>query len=149
MKIEGIIDGLRIGNYRLYSGRWVGLSLIFGMILYGMACQNPYKAGANSYKLYCASCHMDDGSGLQGIIPPLAGADYLHLYPERLPCIITQGMSGPVTVNGIVYDQPMPAVEGLDIVEIANILNYIQHRCGDPNYFYDQDLIKEALQGCD
>lgn len=92
---------------------------------------------------------MEDGSGLQGIIPPLAGADYLRLYPEQLPCIITQGMSGPVTVNGIVYDQPMPAVEGLDIVEIANILNYIQHRWGDPNYFYDQDLIKEALQDCD
>ena len=139
----------RVSHGRMSAARGLGLLIIFGLVLYSMACQNPYKAGANSYNLYCASCHMEDGSGLQGIIPPLARADFLSLYPEQLPCIISKGMIGPVTVNGVIYDQAMPAVEDLDIVEIANILNYIQHRWGDETYFYDQARVKEALQACD
>lgn len=100
------------------------------------------------YLQQCAQCHMDDGSGLAGLIPPLANADYLRLYPEKLPCIISKGISGPIEVNGKTYNQPMMANTNLKVVEIANILNYIQNEWGDKKVFYSPALIQELLNSC-
>lgn len=91
---------------------------------------------------------MEDGSGLAGLIPPLAGADYLTLFPDLLPCIVVNGLDGPIDVNGQTYNQPMPGIAGLNDVEIANILNYIQHRWGDAALYYAPADIRKRLEDC-
>ncbi len=37
--------------------------------------ETPFQQGKILYEYYCANCHMEDGSGLEGLIPPVAGAD--------------------------------------------------------------------------
>lgn len=70
--------------------------------------KNPYIQGKILYENFCANCHMEDGTGLVEVIPPLAGSDYLVKFPEKLPCMIRKGISGEMTVNGKIYNTEMP-----------------------------------------
>ena len=93
--------------------------------------ETPYKQGAILYENFCESCHMKDGSGLGGEIPPLAKADYLSKYGEKVPCIIQQGISDSLMVNGKWYSQPMAGIEQLSAIEITNIINYMHTSWGN------------------
>ena len=74
---------------------------------------------------------MEDGTGLVKINPPLAGADYLQANQAALPCLIRNGISDSIMVNGIWYHQPMIAFPQLKHAEVANIINYINHAWGN------------------
>lgn len=100
------------------------------------------------YAQQCANCHMDDGSGLRGLIPPLAGSDYLVRHRDLLPCLIKHGQQGEILVNGISYDRPMPANKDLQEVHITNILNYIQTHFGNKNALFTVQEVNRSLQNC-
>jgi hypothetical protein len=91
---------------------------------------------------------MEDGSGLRGIIPPIAGADYLVNNRNNLPCLIRHGIKGTILVNGIEYDQPMPGSENLREDEITNLLNYIQTNFGNNNERYTFPEVEGLLNNC-
>lgn len=111
--------------------------------------ETPYKQGAILYENFCASCHMDDGSGLAGNIPPLAQSDYLANHQKELACIIHNGQQGEIIVNGITYNNPMPGVPQLTDFEIANIINYINHAWGNELGFYQIDEVRTNLEQCE
>jgi mono/diheme cytochrome c family protein len=111
--------------------------------------ENPYKQGAILYENFCASCHMDDGSGLLGNIPPLAQSDYLVKHQEELACIIRYGQQGEIVVNGKKYNNPMPGIPQLTDFEIANIINYINHAWGNDLGFYQIDEVRANLEQCE
>lgn len=92
---------------------------------------------------------MEDGSGLKGLIPPLAKADFLQTHRSELPCIIRNGLKGEITVNGISYNQPMPGIETMREDEITNLLNYIQTNFGNDNERYTFPEVEELLEQCD
>jgi cytochrome c553 len=92
-----------------------------------------YAEGERLYKKNCANCHMDEGEGLAGLIPPLAGADYLHTHRIDLPCILKNGTHDTLQVNGRTFAENMPAAPGLTDVDITNILNYINQSWGNNN----------------
>lgn len=100
------------------------------------------------YAQQCANCHMDDGSGLRGLIPPLAGADYLTRHRDQLPCLIKHGQQGEIVVNGVHYNRPMPANKDLQEVHITNILNYIQTHFGNKNELFTVEEVNRSLQHC-
>jgi mono/diheme cytochrome c family protein len=104
--------------------------------------------GQQLYSQQCASCHMDDGSGLRGLIPPLAGSDYLVRHRESLACIIRHGQQGDIVVNGIHFNRPMPANKDLQEVHITNILNYIQTNFGNRNELFTVQEVNQALKNC-
>ncbi len=118
------------------------------LLLFMAACQQPYSQGKALYESACGSCHMTDGTGLAGLIPPLSGSDLIRTRPDLLPCIIQNGMEGKLLVNGQEYDQVMAPVTGINAVEMANILNYIQSEWGDPGLFYSPDRIQQILSTC-
>ena len=60
--------------------------------------------GAALYQLNCAVCHNAAGQGIPGVFPPLAKADYLMADKERSIRIVLQGLSGPIKVNGVDYN---------------------------------------------
>jgi len=125
--------------------------LLAGYLLINLfaACQsNPYKHGEILYQNFCVSCHMEDGSGLVGNIPPLAGADYLTKYKEELPCLIRYGSTDTLVVNGITYTTPMAGVPQLTDIEIVNIINYINHSWGNENGFTNPKNIEQYLKSC-
>lgn len=97
------------------------------------SCENneTYYQGHSIYDSVCANCHMEDGTGLKGLIPPLANSDYLRDNQMEVACLIRYGMEGEVVVNGKTYNQPMAGIPYLTDTEIANIINYINHAWGN------------------
>ncbi len=126
---------------------WLAMLVLF----VSNACQNenPYTQGKILYENFCSNCHMDDGTGLINIIPPLAGADYLQINQDKLPCIIRAGMKGNVVVNGKIYSTEMPGVPQLTEFEVTNVINYINSAWGN-NYGVVKHLeVREALNSCE
>ena len=91
---------------------------------------------------------MEDGSGLEGLIPPLAGADYLREQRALIPCIIRYGQQGEIVVNDRTYQQEMPAVPQLSDFEITNVINYINHAWGNDYGFVPDNDVEAALEEC-
>ncbi len=73
---------------------------------------------------------MGTGEGAPAAIPPLAKSDYLLKSPEKAMYAIKFGLMGQITVNGIKYDNMMPA-PGLENDEIADVMNYIRNSWGN------------------
>ena len=110
--------------------------------------QKPYAHGKIMYENFCVNCHMEDGTGLIGNIPPLAGADYLTKNADKLACIIRYGITEEITVNGKNYTTPMAGVPQLKDVEIANIINYINHEWGNDNGYTTIQSVQKQLENC-
>ncbi|MEM6522980.1 MAG: c-type cytochrome [Bacteroidota bacterium] len=69
--------------------------------------------GRTLYLQHCSSCHQKNGEGLARLYPPLADSDYLENNIENVVCNIKYGLNGPLLVNGIEYNQMMPANSNL------------------------------------
>lgn len=123
-------------------------ALALGMVVLG--CQNnTYQIGERLYKGNCASCHMDKGEGLAGLIPPLAGSDYLGRHLDQLPCIIRKGLQDTIVVNGKIYVEMMPANPALSEIQITNLLNYIGSSWGNQHPPYQLEQVRELLKTCE
>ncbi len=113
------------------------------------ACQKkPFPQGEALYRTHCASCHMDDGLGLRGVIPPLAGADYVAKDPAGMACIIRNGLADSISVNRIMYSEPMAGIPQLTEFQIANIINYINSAWGNDFGYMPMPEIRQRLLDC-
>lgn len=113
------------------------------------SCESTgYTQGAALYKQHCSNCHMMDGTGLGGNIPPLAGSDYFAANPAQTACIIQYGLQDTITVNGKTYKFPMAAIPTLNNLEIANIINYISNSWGNSLGYTSLDSVNQALTDC-
>lgn len=90
---------------------------------------------------------MEDGKGLAKLIPPLANADYLKTNQDRIPCIIRNGQSGEIVVNGVVYNQEMPGEKYTEI-QINNMINYINTAWENNIPTVSITETKKRLEGC-
>ena len=114
-----------------------------------LSCESkPFRQGEILYLNFCANCHIEDGSGLAGNIPPLAGADFVAQNQEQLACIIRYGLEGSVMVNGLTYQNPMAGIPQLSEFEIANIINYINQAWGNDYGYLPLKTIRESLEEC-
>lgn len=104
--------------------------------------------GERLYVQHCQSCHLEDGKGLRGVIPPITGADYLENHRNELPCLIRHGIEGSITVNGVEYNQKMPGIETMPEDDITNLLNYIQTNFGNQNRRYTLNEVQDLLNLC-
>ena len=119
------------------------------LILSGSACGNPpFAQGQKLYALHCESCHMDDGTGLGGNIPPLARSDYLADHQDILGCLIRYGQQDTIIVNGRSYSEVMPGVPDLTEFQIANIINYINQAWGNDYGFIKVEDLRRQLDDC-
>lgn len=91
--------------------------------------EDSYNRGQMLYDDFCVRCHLPDGAGEVGLIPPLASADFLQDI-EATVHSIKYGLHGPITVNGVRYDNSM-APMGLEDDEIADVANYILNSWGN------------------
>jgi mono/diheme cytochrome c family protein len=123
--------------------------LFFLIIIVSNNCQQkPFTHGRIMYENFCLNCHMEDGTGLEGNIPPLANADYLKKHKDELACIIRHGIVKEITVNGKVYNTPMEGTPQLKDVEIANIINYINNEWGNKNGYTTIQQVQQQLANC-
>lgn len=89
------------------------------------------EAGAEIYNLYCGTCHQRDGKGDGTRFPPLGGTDWVTGNKRRLIEILLKGMEGPITVNGVDYNQIMPSHSFLSNEDLASVLTYIRKSFGN------------------
>lgn len=89
-------------------------------------------SGEVLYQVHCLRCHKITGEGFQPLIPPLAKSDYFSANPGRLLAAAMEGVSGPITVNGVRYDNPMPPINYLADQELALIVTYVLNKWGNP-----------------
>jgi glucose/arabinose dehydrogenase len=88
-------------------------------------------AGSKLYNTYCASCHQQNGKGDGTRFPPIAETDWVSGDKKRLIELVLNGLSGPITVNGVGYNEAMPSHSYLKDTEIAQILTYIRSSFGN------------------
>ena len=110
----------------------LGLFIFFeGISLYQKKpLEQSITDGKEVYQDFCIQCHLDTGMGVSGVFPPLAKSDYLANNVELSIRAIKYGMSGPIIVNGEEYNGVMQE-EGLDDVEVADVMNYILNNWGN------------------
>lgn len=115
----------------------IGFSIVV-ILLFTLALQSfnqnfdlkgSIARGKSTYNTQCASCHMEDGNGIEGVFPPLAKSDYLT-DKNRLVKVISTGLRGPIVVNGVNYDGEMPGNKLTD-KQVADVLNYIRNSWGN------------------
>ncbi len=107
-----------------------------------------YIQGKQLYQMHCQNCHKEDGAGMGRLIPPLAASDYLMNDSINVACLIRNGQSGEVIVNGISFNQPMPAHLSLTDLEIAEIMTYIKNSWGNKKGLIDVSETQKALKEC-
>lgn len=124
--------------------------LSFALILLYSCQSEDQSQGRWLYEQHCAPCHMEDGSGLASLYPPLAESDYLHTNQENFACIIRYGLYDTIVVNGVTYDVPMEGISELEDVEVHNIINYVNKSWGNDiphtNFKVTEDRLKQCRQ---
>jgi len=125
------------------------VTIVLGIFLSVNSCkEETFYQGHSIYDSICANCHMEDGTGLKGVIPPLAGSDYLKNNQLDVGCIIRYGQEGDIVVNGKTYNQPMAGISYVTDTEIANIINYINHAWGNDYGMVDFKKLRVKLKEC-
>lgn len=96
---------------------------------------DPRTAGLQLYREYCAACHRLDGVGTPGLAPSLVGSEVVNGKWTLLGNTIWYGQDGPVTVNGEVYREPMPAFEenpAWDGRMLEAVVAYVKNAFAEP-----------------
>jgi len=92
----------------------------------------PASPGGRLYTQHCAACHGDDGRGVPGAYPPLAGNRAVTMKsPANLVQIVLNGGYAPATAgNPRPYGMP-PFVLVLSDREVAQVLSYTRAAWGN------------------
>lgn len=124
--------------------------VLFVLIYVGFsACDyKPRNQGRSVYRQHCENCHLG-GEGLAALIPPVENSDYVVDHKEELACIIRNGMSGSITVNGIEYDSEMPGNTKLSEVELTNLIHYILVDLNQVEKPFTHNEVKAMIRNCD
>ena len=113
------------------------------------------KTGKSLYQATCQSCHQANGSGTQGVYPPLTNSEFVNGDPQILAHIILRGLSGEIYVNNERYASYMSAYgKKLSDKEIQKLIHYVQTEFGsakkeDIQFMDEKEIttIREAKQG--
>lgn len=101
------------------------------------------NSGKALYQAYCASCHKEDGSGLEAVFPPLIDTDWIK-DESKLVGVVLNGLSEKIRINEIDYDQMMPSFKFLSNSEIAEIATYIRRNFGNTYPGVDSTFVEKV-----
>jgi len=87
--------------------------------------------GGRLFNAQCAACHQANGQGLANAFPPLAGSDYFAEDPMKAVAAVINGLSGPITVNGVDYNAVMPNLSHLSDSNVADVVTYVLNSFGN------------------
>ena len=92
----------------------------------------------------CVACHMADGNGQKGNIPPLAGSEWLKGGSDRSIAISLRGLAGPIKVNGKKYYAAMPPQLLFNDEKLAYILSYVNNAWGNREDLVSKEQVAKA-----
>jgi glucose/arabinose dehydrogenase/mono/diheme cytochrome c family protein len=85
---------------------------------------------AGVYKMYCAACHMDDGSGVSGMQPSLRDSTVLRGDVSQLIRVVLNGPAAVLPADRTKYANAMPAFNVLSDADLAAVLTHARERFG-------------------
>jgi mono/diheme cytochrome c family protein/glucose/arabinose dehydrogenase len=93
-----------------------------------------FPKGTALYNSSCQTCHGADGNGITSLAPPLNQSEWVTGSKENLISIVLFGLTGPIEVNGHLYQSPelnidMPGIgysKSISNQQIAELLSYIR-----------------------
>jgi len=100
--------------------------------------------GEQIYKEKCIVCHQADGKGLPGAFPPIAKSDYLLADKVRAVAQVLNGSNEPITVNGQVFNAPMPPQVNTKEDAVA-IINYVLNNFGNNGGYVSLEEVKDIV----
>lgn len=106
------------------------------------------REGKRLYLLHCSNCHQEEGTGLAQLYPPLKDSDYLISNPKEVICGMRNGQQGPLVVNGITFNQPMPENRTLTDLEIAEIATYVYNEFADSVTIITINEVRQFFREC-
>ena len=101
-----------------------------------------FNAGKTVYATICASCHLPDGRGQDGLAPPLLDSDWILGSPQASVRIIMYGLSGAIGVSGRNFIGEMPGLGALTDDQIASVLTYLRREWGHTAAPVDPEVVK-------
>lgn len=96
-------------------------------------------SGQQLYNSFCASCHKEDGLGVEGTFPPLKTSTRIN-DKNALIELLLKGSEGRETINGVFYEQGMASFSFLKDEELAAIINYVKAEFGDGKQIDQHDI---------
>jgi nitrite reductase (NO-forming)/hydroxylamine reductase len=105
------------------------------LLLQFSAMQGFAAAGDTGEALFlanCSACHQASGQGLPGAFPPLAKSDFIAKNPKVLMEVTLKGRQGKMTVNGVEYNNTMPAMSYLSDADLSAVTTYVLNSWGNP-----------------
>lgn len=110
----------------------------------GRAVLSP---GRELFEENCATCHQEDGIGIRGAVPPLAGSPFVTGNADVPVGIVLMGLSGPLTVDGRTFDGRMPTFRNaLNDEQIARIVSFIRQAWGNDAGAVSPERVAELRQ---
>jgi len=100
-------------------------ALLFGSPASRAQAAQDIVSGAVVYEDYCEMCHEVGGVGIPEEIPPLAGNPNIDDL-EYLARVIREGVSGPIEIDGEIYDDEMEGFSELSDSEVAALIDFIR-----------------------
>jgi mono/diheme cytochrome c family protein len=82
--------------------------------------------GGKSYLLYCAPCHMPNGTGVSGMQPALTGSAVVAGDPDRLINVLLRGPAAVLPADREKFSNVMPPFALLSDADIASVINYLR-----------------------
>jgi mono/diheme cytochrome c family protein len=100
--------------------------------------------GQKIYSAKCAACHQENGVGVPGQFPPLKGSEWvLAAGPDRIARVILDGVAGPITVKGAVYNNAMvPWRKQMNDEEVSDVLTFIR---SNPEWGHSAAMVEEDV----
>ncbi|MFI9655067.1 cytochrome c [Guyparkeria sp. GHLCS8-2] len=88
--------------------------------------------GQQVFNANCATCHQEDGVGIAGAVPPLAGSSFVTGQADITTSIVLMGVSGQLVVKNNTFNGRMPTFRHtLSDREIAAVITYIRQAWGN------------------
>jgi mono/diheme cytochrome c family protein len=129
---------------------YLNLIVFLGCASLSMGQQNDsgsIEAGKAVYNTVCIACHQPTGLGLPPVFPTLANTEYVSGSAERFAAIILKGILGPITVNGMVFNNVMPPQEAmLSDDKIAAVISYVRSSFGNNYPPVTVDVVRAARE---
>lgn len=98
----------------------------------------PGDTAARLYASHCGACHQENGLGMSGAFPPLAGHVPNLLARaggrEYLLRVVLFGLAGEISVNSQPFSGAMPPWESLSDADIAVLLNHAATNWGNARH---------------
>lgn len=126
------VDNVYLADKAVEEGAPVIAEVAAAQLAGSATREDQVAAGSVLFNGTCSVCHQNNGLGLPGVFPPLAGSDFLMMAgKDKIISVVINGLSGHVKVNGEDYNSVMPPMSNLNDDEIANILTYVYNSWGN------------------